>query len=94
VSFFCASWVPIQQQRHHVRVWTMLLFGILVCFREDQVPVVPFLIGFILGDRPGKIFVAIHQGSGRILSVFFSRPSGWVNGASFCLIAGRVCGRG
>lgn len=60
-------------------VWTMLLFGILgYIFVKIRLPVVPFLIGFILGDDLEKYFVDSIKGAGGSLSVFFSRPMGWV----------------
>jgi putative tricarboxylic transport membrane protein len=60
-------------------VWTMLFFGILgYVFVKIRLSVVPFLIGFILGDDLEKYFVDSIKGAGGSLSVFFSRPMGWV----------------
>jgi putative tricarboxylic transport membrane protein len=60
-------------------VWVMLAFGLLgYFFVKIKLPVVPFLIGFILGDDLEKYFVDSIKGSGGSLSVFFSRPMGLV----------------
>lgn len=60
-------------------VWTMLLFGVLgYIFGKFDIPVAPFLIGFILGDDLEKYFVDSIKGSGGSLSCFFTRPIGWV----------------
>lgn len=60
-------------------VWVMLAVGILgFIFVKIKLPTVPFLIGFILGDDLEKYFVDSIKGSGGSLSVFFTRPIGWV----------------
>jgi len=60
-------------------VWTMLVFGVLgYLFSKIKLPVVPFLIGFILGDDLEKYFVDTIKGSGGSLAAFFTRPIGWV----------------
>lgn len=60
-------------------VWAMLGFGVLgYLFIKIKLPVVPFLIGFILGDDLEKYFVDSIKGSGGSLSAFFTRPMGWV----------------
>ncbi len=62
-----------------VDVWTMLGFGLLgYLFYKIKLPVVPFLIGFILGDDLEKYFVDTIKGSGGSLVAFFTRPIGWV----------------
>ncbi|HRV99021.1 MAG TPA: tripartite tricarboxylate transporter permease, partial [Aminobacteriaceae bacterium] len=60
-------------------VWTMLFFGLLgYFFVKIKLPIVPFLIGFILGKDLEKYFVDSIKGVGGSLSVFFTRPMGWV----------------
>ncbi|MDF2821706.1 MAG: conserved rane protein of unknown function [Clostridiales bacterium] len=60
-------------------VWTLLLFGIIgYLFIKFGIPVTPYLIGFILGRDLEKYFIDSLKGSGGNLSIFFSRPIGWV----------------
>lgn len=60
-------------------IWTLLIFGLLgYIFMKIGLPSTPFLIGFILGGDLEKYFIDSLKGSGGSLSVFFTRPLGWV----------------
>lgn len=60
-------------------VWALLIFGIIgYVFMKIGLPSTPYLIGFILGRDLEKYFMDSLKGSGGSLSVFFTRPIGWV----------------
>ncbi|MCL2763607.1 MAG: tripartite tricarboxylate transporter permease [Treponema sp.] len=60
-------------------VWITVVFGICgYIFTKLKLPVVPFLIGFILGGDLEKYFVDSIKGSGGSLLPFFTRPMAWV----------------
>lgn len=60
-------------------VWTLLGFGIVgYIFSKIKIPASCFLIGFILGKDLENYFIQSISASGGSLSVFFTRPIGWV----------------
>jgi putative tricarboxylic transport membrane protein len=60
-------------------LWVTLAFGIIgFIFTKIKLPIVPFLIGFILGGDLEKYFVDTIKGSGGSLSAFFIRPMSWI----------------
>jgi putative tricarboxylic transport membrane protein len=60
-------------------VWSLLVFGLLgYLFLKIKLPTAPYLIGFILGGDLEKYFIDSLKGSGGSLSVFFTRPIGWI----------------
>jgi putative tricarboxylic transport membrane protein len=60
-------------------LWVTLAFGIIgFIFTKLKLPMVPFLIGFILGGDLEKYFIDTIKGSGGSLSAFFIRPMSWI----------------
>ena len=59
-------------------VWVTFGFGIFgYILTKLKLPIVPFLIGFILGSDLEKYFVDSIKGSGGSLICFFNRPMAW-----------------
>lgn len=60
-------------------VWTLLIAGIVgYVFGKVHLPKICFLIGFILGKDLENYFIQAISASKGSLSVFFSRPIGWI----------------
>ena len=60
-------------------VWTLLAFGVIgYIFGKIKIPASCLLIGFILGKDLENYFIQSITAAGGSLSVFFSRPIGWV----------------
>lgn len=60
-------------------VWTLLAFGVVgYIFGKIKIPASCFLIGFILGKDLENYFIQSISSANGSLSVFFTRPIGWV----------------
>ncbi len=60
-------------------VWTLLIFGIVgYLFGKVKIPKTCFLIGFILGKDLENYFIQAISASKGSLTVFFTRPIGWI----------------
>lgn len=79
IILLCTVGAYATQNGNIFDVWAMLGFGILgFIFSKIHLSAPCFLIGFILGGDLEKYFVDSIKGSGGSLSVFFTRPIGWV----------------